>query len=734
MNRDLVAIKSRLLVDIETAKAANQARRVLDLASRVAVMEGRIARDLIIENRVADAVINLISQASCFADAKRMVEWERVLHFAQEMAAGTRAVDWINDQLSSSPRQFPNPASVFFDHNAKIVGNELLRRPQEEAYIAARAYFGEKDSDHAIIQLPVGCGKTGTIAILPFGIAKGRMLVVAPNLIIRDNLLKNLDTSDRGSFVRRTKVLDDGFGPTCAVLDEKANIRDCDEAAIVVTNIQQLVSGSREKWLAKLPPDFFDLIVMDEGHHNVASTWRDSLSRFPDAKVTSFTATPFRADGQRVEGKPIYRFPIVDAIREGYVKDIASHRIEPLEITFTYKGESMTHSLEEVMRLKEKDWFSKGVALSPQCNRGIVDHSIQCMEELRADGTAKHTIIAAACSIDHARAIRAMYEERGLNSQVIHSNLEIEEQTAVLRQLERGELDVIVQVQMLGEGADFPNLSVAAIFRPFRHLVPYVQFVGRVMRVIKQDSPGDVDNRGYVVSHVGLNVDRWWEELKDLDEDDQEFFAELASSDRAFLLNGATSFDKTSPRRRFLPSMVVLEETIAHFVKDKFLAEDAKAVVDDVVNAIQLRGLDLASLGISREDLENKVRGAALSSAQRGAVIEQSVQPQRARLAARQRLNERVRSAAKELLNELKISVVGRDIPKLFPQTQATNNISGGIILLNLQVLEYLHLGSNERDIATTEQLIEAHDHMDDLIDAVAEKFRERRRSRDAKI
>ena len=31
---------------------------------------------------------------------------------------------------------------------------------------------------------------------------------------------------------------------------------------------------------------------------------------------------------------------------------------------------------------------------------------------------------------------------------------------------------------MLGEGFDHPQLSVAAIFRPFRSLAPYLQFVG----------------------------------------------------------------------------------------------------------------------------------------------------------------------------------------------------------------------------------------------------------------
>lgn len=125
-----------------------------------------------------------------------------------------------------------------------------------------------------------------------------------------------------------------------------------------------------------------------------------------------------------------------------------------------------------------------------------------------------------------------------------------------------GSLDAVVQVQMLGEGADYPTLSVAAIFRRFRHLVPYVQFVDRTMRVIKQDSPGDRDNRGFVVSHVGLNVDRWWQELRSIDDYDQLFFQEIANSERDF---GQT--DNPTQRKRFAPDMKVIDEKIRRILQ-----------------------------------------------------------------------------------------------------------------------------------------------------------------------
>ena len=255
MNKELITRKSHLILALEAAKCAKENRKILDLASEAAALEGRIARDLILEDRSDDALVNLISQASCLGDAKRLTEKQRVLHFAAVMAIGRKAEKWIQDELKAIGEGHSNPADVFSASSVDIDNNGNLRRPQKGAYHAARDFFSrDHKENHAIVQLPVGCGKTGAMAILPFGISRGRVLVVAPNVIIRDNLQKNLDSYRDNSFLRKTGVLKGQNGPTCATLDEQANIRDCDEAAIVVTNIQQLVSGARSKWLDKLSP------------------------------------------------------------------------------------------------------------------------------------------------------------------------------------------------------------------------------------------------------------------------------------------------------------------------------------------------------------------------------------------------------------------------------------------------------------------------------------------------
>jgi hypothetical protein len=295
--------------------------------------------------------------------------------------------------------------------------------------------------------------------------------------------------------------------------------------------------------------------------------------------------------------------------------------------------------------------------------------------------------------------------------------LKPDEQSRVRRELEQGSLDAVVQVQMLGEGADYPTLSVAAIFRPFRHLVPYVQFVGRTMRVIKQDAPGDKDNRGFVVSHVGLNVDRWWEELRSIDGDDQLFFEEIANSAREF---GET--EGLTQRKRFAPDMRVIDEKIRRVLQERFLPDEIQARVDDLINAMSLRGWDLESIGLSREDLEKRL--AEGSQATEGKSLEiLHVSPQQARKTARTRLNERVNSAAKQLLNELELSPGGVQLSHAFRGSGA-QNIATAIILLNREVCEYLGVGVAERQHLSTAQLQRAYQNIDEIVDRVAAKAR----------
>ena len=137
-------------------------------------------------------------------------------------------------------------------------------------------------NNKAILQIPVGCGKTGLAALLPLGLSAGRVMVIAPNLTIKRGLYEAMDITNRQKcFWRKTGVLKSDqmvSGPLACTLDS-GNISVATKSHIVITNIQQLAT-SVDKWLMQFSDDFFDMIVIDEAHHSAAASWKKVIERF----------------------------------------------------------------------------------------------------------------------------------------------------------------------------------------------------------------------------------------------------------------------------------------------------------------------------------------------------------------------------------------------------------------------------------------------------------------------
>jgi DNA repair protein RadD len=623
-------------------------------------------------------------------------------------------------KLEYQRAQLVNPGQFFQTAIANIEANERLREPQKGAHKAVREHFGLATSP-AIVQIPVGCGKTGIIATLPFGISKGRVLIIAPNTTIRKGIAAALEIGNPKFFLGKTKVLSSfSDGPFAAILDgPQANIHDCTESQYVVTNIQQLAS-SADRWLPQFPPGFFDMILVDEGHHNVADSWKKVFERFPEAKVVSLTATPFRSDGQPLTGDVVYRYPYAKAMLEGYIKQIHSINVAPSEIYFTYKGDTKRHTLEEVLSLREEAWFRKGVALAPECNVSIVDASIARMRELRERTGMKQQIIAAACSIDHARQVRALYEAQGLKAREVYSEMDAEQQNRVMQQLSDMQIDCVVQVQMLGEGFDHPPLSVAAVFRPFRSLSPFVQFVGRIMRVMVQEDVNNPANHGYVVSHIGLNNDANWRDFREFDLEDQEVFRNWLQS--AEQVESQVEGSGGGRPRRFDEGMLVHDEVVSDFVQQSFLdASDDRVIerfLDTQIAAVGLKLRDILSKDQARELLK-KAQDKMLAAAP----AKLPVSPQRRRQAMRKRLADRPKSVAARVLKDLGFSPAGYEVSRLIPEASGSNNLIAVIRLIHKATNDELGVGSNERNVPSASETEAAMADLDRIGDEVRDRI-----------
>ena len=606
------------------------------------------------------------------------------------------------------------PLETFFlklDFN--IEENGSLREPQRDGYLLTYEFF-HAGKNKAILQIPVGCGKTGLAALLPLGLSEGRVLVIAPNLTIKGGLYDAMDVTNRQKcFWRKAGVLSPDqmiAGPFVTTLDS-GNISVANESHIVVTNIQQLATNA-DKWLTQFPDRFFDMIIVDEAHHSAAASWQKVIERFPDAKVVLLTATPFRSDRQELDGELVYRYSFRSATLKGYIKRLKASYVAPAKIEMGFTDEAgKVYTLDEVLKLKEEDWFSRNVALAKPCNQHIVDNSLEKLEELRQSGT-RHQLIAVACSINHAREIRSLYQERGYTAEVIHSKQSDEEQAKILNDLYNGTLDCIIQVQMLGEGFDHPKLSVAAIFRPFRSLAPYVQFVGRIMRVVVQDDPTHPDNVGHIVTHLGMNLDVRLQEFKDFESDDQAFWDKVIGGVEPEVPSVVSS---GSTRLTAAERVVVRDEIVDSLWEEDFTSLDDRQIVEDLRDRLKLLGLDPSRA-------EEMVKNAQKPAMRRRAPAEPFVvQPQREWEASRKRLYEQAQRLAKLLLNNVDLSMTGRDLPYKYKSLGLTgkDNYVCAVMMVNAEINK--RLGKDRAD-ATTDEFKDILESLDDILQTLVRR------------
>lgn len=403
--------------------------------------------------------------------------------------------------------------NYFTETAANILGNNKLRTPQIEAYIKAQDHFSSSVED-ALIVLPTGTGKSGLISIVPYGLAKGRVLIVTPNLVTKQSIRKTQELLEDNFWINQDIIFNADDLPAICEYNSKTLSSSLEQSHFVYSNIQQVHSDRAGCLTKRVPPDFFDLIIIDEGHHAPADTWQRTLGYFAKAKKIFITGTPFRGDKQEVPGKLIHETPLSEVMRDRYVKWLRKQTVNAHELYFTLAEQpGVRLSKDEVLALKDKEWLERSVALSPECSMDVIEQSIANLSELRkVSPNVPHKILAVGCSITHAVDLQTWYQSKSLTAAIVHSDMEQSDLDAAFRAIDNHECDVVISVNMLMEGYDHRYLTVLALFRPYRSINAFAQIVGRVLRAIPAEeiTAFEVDNNAVVIYHEETGLDSMW--------------------------------------------------------------------------------------------------------------------------------------------------------------------------------------------------------------------------------
>nr|WP_241747191.1 helicase-related protein [Lysinibacillus sphaericus] len=164
--------------------------------------------------------------------------------------------------------------------------------------------------------------------------------------------------------------------------------------------------------------------------------------------------------------------------------------------------------------------------MSEVCSKQIIQQTKQVLIDKRKS-YPNHRVLAITCNDEHAQSICQWFKDAGLTATYVSTNSNNERENDIrLTDFAQGKYDVMVSIQMLGEGYNNSDISIISIFRPFKSLTPYAQAIGRGLRKI-YNANSELDNFCNVIYHKELGLEKLWEYYKQ-----QKSFSEVIKSQR----------------------------------------------------------------------------------------------------------------------------------------------------------------------------------------------------------
>jgi superfamily II DNA or RNA helicase len=236
----------------------------------------------------------------------------------------------------------------------------------------------------------------------------------------------------------------------------------------VFASVQSLSSYG----IQQLPPDHFEVVVVDEFHHAEAATYRRLLQYLQPRELLGLTATPERTDGLDVrsffDGRTAAELRLWDALEND------------LLCPFHYFGVS------DATDLSQLEW-----------SRG--DYAVSSLEQLFTGNDARVRIVLRelrdkvpnlgamralgfCVSVRHAEFMAERFSEAGIPALAVSGETPREPRRDALVALRDQRVNVLFAVDLFNEGLDIPDVDTLLLLRPTQSATVFLQQLGRGLR------------------------------------------------------------------------------------------------------------------------------------------------------------------------------------------------------------------------------------------------------------
>lgn len=233
------------------------------------------------------------------------------------------------------------------------------------------------------------------------------------------------------------------------------------------------------QWLSKHYDEIEEkpgMIVIDEAHHALAKTYKEMWERFPKAKFLGLTATPCRLNGKGFTD-------LFDVLVQswGVPEFISKGRLATYDFV-SIKSDGVTQRLIDSLQKRGADGDYQNKEMDMLLNKKpSIERLYRSLEEFGNDRKG----IVYAINISHAQKITKLYQEHGVKAIAIDSKTPATERQQDIEAFKKGDIQVLVNVDIFSEGFDCPDVEFVQLARPTLSLAKYLQMVGRGLRVAK---------------------------------------------------------------------------------------------------------------------------------------------------------------------------------------------------------------------------------------------------------
>lgn len=404
------------------------------------------------------------------------------------------------------------------------------RTPYEHQKMAMQALdkMNQEAAFSTLVVIPTGGGKTYTASMWLLKNAidkKKKILWIAHRQMLLDQAAESFQKFAYTEVIPHVSSFCFRIVSGASTHDRTIDIRPDDNLLIVSKDSLGRNMDRLEKWIHGEKELF---LIVDEAHHATAKTYRKIIdyvkSQVPNLKMIGLTATPFRTseneqgllaniftdgikNGQTVHGDVGITYQI--GLKELIKRQILSKPIFESYYTDEEYGASMGadawNSIQNFDALPDE--IASQMADSAARNQLIVETYKNKRHEYG------QTILFAV-NVVHAIQLTALFRKAGIKADYIVSSvrdsitgvtISREDNQRNIEAYRNGELQVLINVNILTEGIDLPQTKTVFLARPTVSSILMTQMVGRALRGPEAGGTASA----YIVSFV----DHWNEHI-----------------------------------------------------------------------------------------------------------------------------------------------------------------------------------------------------------------------------